>query len=122
MNRGGPSPLAAGVGGLCPRCGRRGLFCRVATFAPNCRGCGLDFSGFDVGDGAAPFLIFLVGGIAVIGAVWLQLAREPAWWVHLAIWPPLVVTLTIAGLRVAKGMLAALAWRHRGSGGGGGAG
>lgn len=107
------APLAVGVRGLCPRCGARGLFAGPVGFAPTCRACGLDYAGFDVGDGAVPFLVFLVGAVVVIGAVWLQLTQHPAFWVHILIWPPLVVALTIALLRVAKGMLVAFEYRNR---------
>ena len=66
--------------------------------------CDLDFSGFNVGDGAAAFLILIVGAILTIGAIWLELAETPPWWVHL-IWVPIGIGLTIGGLRVGKSFL-----------------
>ena len=63
----GMTPFAAALRGLCPRCGDATLFAGLATFAPNCRACGLDFAAFNVGDGPAAFLIFIVGGL-VVGA------------------------------------------------------
>ena len=47
-------------------------------FAPKCRACGLDFASFNVGDGPAAFLIFIVGGIVVGLAIVTQVKlRRP---------------------------------------------
>jgi uncharacterized protein (DUF983 family) len=108
-----PSPLAAALRGLCPRCGGRGLFAGLAGFAPRCRVCGLDFASFNVGDGPAAFLIFIVGGLVVALAILLELGASPPWWVHVLLWVPLATLLTIGLLRVGKGLLLALEYRHR---------
>ena len=108
-----PSPSAVALRGLCPRCGNRTLFAGLATFAPKCRACGLDFAGFNVGDGPAAFLIFIVGGIVVALAIALELGASPPWWLHAMLWPPLAAFLTIGLLRVAKALLLALEYRHR---------
>jgi uncharacterized protein (DUF983 family) len=108
-----PSPIAAALQGLCPRCGNRTLFAGLANFAPKCRACGLDFASFNVGDGPAAFLIFIVGGIVVGLAILLQLKASPPWWVHVLLWVPLTAFLTIGLLRLGKGLLLALEYRHR---------
>ena len=99
--------------GLCPRCGNKTLFAGLATFAPACRACGLDFAGFNVGDGPAAFLILIVGAIVTAMAVALELAAEPPFWVHAILWLPLTAVLVIGSLRLAKGLLLALEYRHR---------
>ena len=38
-----PSPQSVALRGLCPRCANKTLFAGVATFAPKCRACGLDY-------------------------------------------------------------------------------
>ena len=108
-----PSPAEVALRGLCPRCGNRTLFAGIATFAPRCRACGLDFDGFNVGDGPAAFLIFIVGAIVVGGAVALELAAEPPIWLHVLIWFPLATALVVVLLRLAKGVLLALEYRHQ---------
>lgn len=108
-----PKPIEAGLRGLCPRCGASSLFGGAVSFAPRCRACGLDFSGFNVGDGPAAFLIFGVGGLVTALAIALELAAEPPWWVHVLLWVPLTALLTIGSLRAAKGLLLALEYRHR---------
>jgi uncharacterized protein (DUF983 family) len=111
-----PSPSAAALKGDCPRCGAHGLFAGWVKFAPKCRGCGLDFDSFNVGDGPAALLILIVGAIVTVSALVLDAAAEPAWWVHL-MWIPVAAALTIGGLRVAKALLLAQAYRHRGGSG-----
>ena len=115
-----PTPPASGRGvveaalrGLCPRCGAKTLFAGLATFAPRCRACGLDFAAFNVGDGPAAFLIFIVGGIVVALAILVELSASPPWWVHVILWLPLTAILTIGLLRLGKGLLLALEYRHR---------
>ena len=70
-------------------------------FAERCRACGLDYSSFNVGDGPAAFLIFIVGTITVVGALLVDGAFSPPWWVHL-VWIPVATALTIGGLRCPK--------------------
>ena len=108
----GQSPVVSALAGDCPRCGARTLFKGWVRFADRCRGCGLDFSSFNVGDGPAAFLILIVGAIVVAGALFLDAAAEPPWWVHL-VWIPVAAALTIGGLRVSKAWLLGQEYRHR---------
>ena len=106
------SPVAAALKGACPRCGTPGLFDGWVRFSARCRACGLDFSSFNVGDGPAAFLIFFVGTITVVGALLLDAAVEPPWYVHL-VWVPVATALTILGLRLSKAWLLAQDYKHR---------
>ncbi|MBW4331075.1 DUF983 domain-containing protein [Stakelama sp. CBK3Z-3] len=107
-----PAPIEVAAKGLCPRCGAHTLFDGAVSFAPACRACGLDFAAFNVGDGPAAFLTLIWGTVVVILAVWLELAANPPWWVHVLLWLPLVITGTVVSLRIAKGMLLALEYRN----------
>ncbi len=108
-----PPPLAVALRGLCPRCASPTLFAGIATFAPRCRACGLDYDAFNVGDGPAAFLILIVGGLIVGLAIAVELAWEPPFWVHILLWLPLTTLAVIFSLRVAKAALLALEYRHR---------
>lgn len=100
------------LGGDCPRCGKRTLFNGWVQFANRCSSCGLDFDSFNVGDGPAAFLIFIVGAIVVVGALVVDGTFSPPWWVHL-VWVPIATALTIWGLRVSKAWLLTQEYRHR---------
>jgi uncharacterized protein (DUF983 family) len=106
-------PLArVALRGLCPNCGAGRLFEGWIAFAPQCEACGLDFSSFNVGDGAAAFLIFIVGGIVFAGIIIVSLAFNPPWWVHVLLWLPLTLILTLALLRVSKALLLASEYKN----------
>ncbi|MEO7258086.1 MAG: DUF983 domain-containing protein [Luteimonas sp.] len=107
-----PSPLAAALAGSCPRCGTRTLFDGWVRFADTCRGCGLDFASFNVGDGPAAFLILVVGAILTAAAIAVELMFEPPYWVHL-VWLPVGLALTILGLRFGKALLLGQEYHHR---------
>jgi uncharacterized protein (DUF983 family) len=99
--------------GQCPRCRARTLFDGVISFAPKCRACGLDFSGFNVGDGPAAFLTLIIGAVVSALAIMLQLKAEPPFWVHILLWVPLTTFAVIAGLRASKAKLLAAEYRRK---------
>ena len=81
-------------------------------FADRCSNCGLDFKSFNVGDGAAAFLILILGAITAAAAIIVELKFSPPFWLHIILWPPIVLVLTVLSLRASKGILLALEYRH----------
>ena len=112
LNHDAPSIVDVALKGLCPRCGQPTLFRTVLAFADRCPHCGLDISGFNVGDGPAAFLTLILGTVIVALAIWLQLAAAPPWWVHALLWPPVTLAAVIGSLRLAKGALIAAEYRN----------
>lgn len=110
---GQPEIASAALFGLCPKCGARTLFAGLASFAPRCRACGLDYAQFNVGDGPAAFLTLIVGAVIAMLAIWLQLSFDPPFWVHALLWIPLTTLLVIGGLRIAKAWLLGAEYRRR---------
>jgi uncharacterized protein (DUF983 family) len=106
------SPVQGALSGLCPRCKSKTLFAGWVRFADKCRACDLDYSSFNVGDGPAAFLILIIGAILVAGALVLDGAAAPPWWVHL-VWIPVGIGLTLLGLRWAKALLITQEYIHR---------
>ena len=113
---GQPGLTEAALFGFCPQCGARTLFSGWTRFAERCRACGLDLTGFNVGDGPAAFLTMIVGALVVALALALQLSAEPPWWVHAALWIPLTVAGVVLGLRVVKAALLQSEYRNQASG------
>ena len=66
-----------------------------------------------MGDGPAAFLILIVGAVIAVLAIWVQLAFEPSYWVHVVLWVPLATLMTIGGLRVGKAALLASEYRNK---------
>lgn len=108
-----PEPAIVAAKGLCPRCGSKTLFDRLATFAPSCRACGLDLRAFNVGDGPAAFLTLLVGALITGLAIGVELVLRPPLWLHVLLWVPITFGAVLFSLRFAKAMLLALEYRNK---------
>jgi len=83
----------------------------MVKFADRCRVCGLDFSRYNVGDGAAAFLILIITALVIGLAIIVQVLFAPPFLVQAAIWVPVTIALTFWGTRVAKAAL--LVSEHR---------
>ena len=99
------SPLSTGVRGRCPRCGQGRLFDGFLKLAPRCEACGLDFGFADPADGPAFFVICFACVPAVAFGVWLEIAYEAPFWVHLVTTLPLLLVTCLVPLRPLKGWL-----------------
>lgn len=100
-----PTPVAAALKGLCPRCGAPGLFRGWLDFADRCKVCALDYSAFNVGDGPAAILTLVLGSLIVGIAITIQLTLGPPIWLQLIIWLPITVFSVVGALRIAKAAL-----------------
>jgi uncharacterized protein (DUF983 family) len=80
---------------------------------PHCESCGLDFTFADSGDGPAVFIILLAGLVVVFAALAIELRYHPPYWVHAALWVPLILAVTLLPLRPMKGLMIALQYHHR---------
>jgi uncharacterized protein (DUF983 family) len=88
------------------------LFRGLLKVAPECSACGLDFTTFNVGDGATVFGTMIVGGITVIGGVIMQVMYDPPLWLQLVVWLPVATIGVIAFLRIANAALLASEYRN----------
>ena len=101
------SPMRTGLRGRCPRCGEGHLFDGFLKVRAKCEVCGLDYSFADPADGPAFFVIMFTCIPAVAFALWLEMAYQPPFWVHLLTTLPFVLIFCIPPLRPLKGWLIA---------------
>lgn len=106
-------PWKVGVRGRCPRCGEGHLFKGFLTLAERCDRCGLDYSFADPADGPAFFVVCFGCVPAVLFAVWLEVAFEPSFWVHIFVSLPFLLLTCILPLRPLKGWLVASQYYHK---------
>lgn len=106
------SPILTGLKCRCPRCGRGKLFAGYLKVAPACVVCGLDLKFADSGDGPAVFVIFLVAPIVIVLALLVGALFNPPPYVHLMLWIPATLVLSLLLLPPFKGVLVALQYRH----------
>ena len=102
-----------GLACKCPRCGRGKLFAGFLTLRPRCEACGLDYTFIDTGDGPAVFIIILAGTIVVACALIVEMKYQPPFWLHAALWLPLILATTLLPLRSMKALLIALQFHHK---------
>jgi uncharacterized protein (DUF983 family) len=105
--------IRSGLLCACPRCARGKLFTGFLTLRPRCDACGLDYSFADSGDGPAVFIILLAGFIVVGAALIVEAVYHPPYWVHAALWIPLIFLVTLGPLRPMKGLMIALQYHHK---------
>ena len=111
-----PTVYDSAVRGLvcrCPRCGKGKLYAGFLTLRPSCEVCGLDYAFIDSGDGPAIFVIMLAGAIVVAAALIVEVKYQPPFWLHAALWLPLILVTTLLPLRSMKSLLIALQFHHK---------
>jgi uncharacterized protein (DUF983 family) len=97
----------------CPRCGQGKLYDGLLSVAASCARCGLDLRAQDAGDGPAAFVVLILGAISVALAILIEAKLEPPAWIHLVLWPPVVIGGGIVLMRHLKAGMIALHYRHR---------
>jgi len=97
----------------CPKCREGALFDGFLTVKDRCDACGLDLRAHDTGDGPAVFVIFIVGALSVFGALMLEALAAPPYWLHVAVWPFVVLGLTLGFLRPLKAKFIEIQYRRR---------
>jgi uncharacterized protein (DUF983 family) len=104
-----------GLACKCPRCGNGALYAGFLSLRPDCEQCGLDYGFIDAGDGPAIFIIMIAGFIVVGSALVVEIKYQPPFWVHAALWGPLILVTTLLPLRAMKSLLIALQYHHKAS-------
>jgi uncharacterized protein (DUF983 family) len=97
----------SGLRGTCPRCGQGKLYSGVLKIKPACSNCGLDFAAFDVGDGAVVFVVMFANIIVLGGALAFENSFQPPLWLHILIWPIVIIVLCVWLTRLIKGVILA---------------
>ncbi len=99
--------------GGCPKCRRGKLFQSYLKIADHCPACGIELHHHRADDAPPYFAIFIVGHL-VVPWVWvLETTWQPPMWVHLAIWLPLVISLSLVLLPALKGAIVGMQWAMR---------
>lgn len=108
-------PVKAALHASCPRCGNGRLFDGLTKPKTQCSSCGLDYSFIDAGDGPAIFVILLVDFLVVGLAIWVEINYQPSIWLHLLVFAPLAVALSLWLMRTLKAWMIAMQYKHNAS-------
>ena len=105
----------------CPACGKGALYGKFLKVAEACPACGEELHHQRADDAPPYFTMVIVGHVVVGGVLMLEKAYAPPSWIHLSIWLPLTVGMSLALLPRVKGALVGLQWALRMHGFGGAA-
>lgn len=97
----------------CPKCGRGKLFSAFLKVADACPTCGEAFYHHRADDAPPYMTIMVVGHIVVPLLVLVEEIWRPEVWLHLVIFLPLTLLLSLALLPPIKGALVGLQWALR---------
>jgi len=97
----------------CPQCGTGALYGRYLKVNDHCSSCSLELAGHRADDAPPYFTILIVAHIVVPGMLMLEQHMQPPEWVHMVLWLPLTVLLSLWLLPQIKGALIGLQWARR---------
>jgi uncharacterized protein (DUF983 family) len=87
--------LWLGFLGRCPNCGEGRLFARFLKVKDACEACGEEFHHHRADDFPAYLVIVVVGHIIVPMVLSVETHYAPPYWMHLALWLPLTLGLSL---------------------------
>lgn len=105
--------LFRGLAKKCPACGRGNIYRAFLKVNDHCPSCGEALYHQRADDAPPYFVMLIVGHIIVAGVLSVEQIFAPPEWVHLALWLPMTVALSLALLPHVKGALIAIQWAHR---------
>jgi uncharacterized protein (DUF983 family) len=97
----------------CPACGERTLYRSYIRVADSCGACGEELHHHRSDDAPPYFTIVIVGHVVVSLLMTVELLYGPPLWLHLALWLPLTILLSLLLLPIVKGALVGLQWALR---------
>ena len=106
------STASAGLRCVCPRCGEGPLYRGLLALRERCPACGLDYSNLVADDGPAFFIIVALSAIVLPSAVAVETIFHPPLWLHIVLWPPILLAGAIGMMRPLKAWLIAQHYRH----------
>jgi uncharacterized protein (DUF983 family) len=105
--------LMRGASSLCPACGEAPLFRKFLKVKETCDACGEELHHHRADDMPAYIVMSIVGHIVIGLLLWVETSFAPSLWVHIALWVPLTLVLSLALLPPVKGGIVAMQWALR---------
>ncbi|MGI9407966.1 MAG: DUF983 domain-containing protein [Hyphomicrobiaceae bacterium] len=99
-----------GFFGKCPACGVGKLFSAYLKIQNHCPNCNETLHHHRADDAPAYFTILVVGHIIVGLVLSVEVAFSPPYWVHMLLWAPMTIVLSLLLLSRIKGALVGLQW------------
>ena len=111
--------MMRGFAQKCPACGEGALFHKYLKVSDVCPVCSEELHDQRADDAPPYFTMVVVGHVVVGGVLALEQTYAPPSWVHLVIWLPTIIIMSLLLLPRVKGALVGLQWALRMHGFGG---
>lgn len=105
--------MARGLARRCPACGQGALYGKYLKVRHDCDQCGTELHHHRADDAPPYFTMMIVGHVVIGGVLGIERAYAPSLWVHMVLWLPLTVVLSLWLLPMVKGALIGLQWALR---------
>ncbi|HFQ15047.1 MAG TPA: DUF983 domain-containing protein [Rhodobacteraceae bacterium] len=97
----------------CPSCGKGRLYGSFLKIVDRCGECSEELFHHRADDAPPYFTMLITGHLLVAGALSLEKAFSPPTWIHIGLWIPLTIIVTLALLPRIKGAMVGLQWALR---------
>lgn len=111
--------MRTGWSQTCPACGKGALYKSYLKVNDTCPSCREELHHHRADDAPPYFTMMITGHVIVAGVLLLERHYAPEYWVHMAIWGPLLLVMSLWLLPRVKGALVGLQWALRMHGFGG---
>ena len=91
--------------GHCPQCKQASVFNGLLSVHDNCPECQLDLTKNETADGPTFIVITFLGFVITGLAVWVEFSYKPDYWIHAAIWIPVILISSPILLRLTKSFM-----------------
>jgi uncharacterized protein (DUF983 family) len=102
--------IKRGLAGRCPHCGEGKLFYAYVKTVDKCSVCGEEISHHRADDLPAYLVIVIVGHIVVSAVMAVEMTTYWPMWLHMIVWAPLTLILSLLLLQPVKGAVVGLQW------------
>lgn len=96
----------------CPACGQGDIYGKLLEVNSKCSGCGIKLKNHDAGDGPVFFAMFFAGAIVTFLAFLIEIYFRVPLLLHIVIWFPVTIGLSIFLLKIVKSCLIAVEYKH----------
>jgi uncharacterized protein (DUF983 family) len=105
--------MRRGAMSKCPACGKGRLYSSYLKVVDACPACSEELHHHRADDAPPYFTMLIVGHFIVAGVMMVEDYFHPNYWVHIAMWFPLTIGLSLWLLPRIKGALVGLQWALR---------
>ena len=105
--------IGRGLRTRCPACACGRLYKSYLKTEETCGSCGEELFHHRADDAPPYFTMLIVGHVLVALILWTEIALSPPLWLHMLVWLPLTIVLSLLLLPMVKGAVLGLQWALR---------